>query len=216
MRARFRSSHPRVPFSGTSGEGSTAPERVVHFGRTLPIALIAALLIAGVAAIDVVPTSAAPTASVAKKKCSKKERKRLRCGRQTPAVAALTALFAGSSFSYSYPSGGSGSISEVRKYCRNGTYQGQYVVVLDSGETYQVITSSGTWNFTAAHVEDHGSFTSLDGTLHQTISSWQDSLGQPPSLAPTGFDGSVKHDDGASDITMGGNRWTISPGGAGC
>jgi hypothetical protein len=212
MRARFRSSHFRVPFSGTSGEVSPAPERVVHFGRRLPIALIAALLIAGVAAIDVVPASAGPTASVAKKKCSKKKRKQLKCGKQAAAVAALTALFAGSSFSFSYPAGDGGSISEVRKYCRNGTYQSQYVVVMGSGETYQVITSSGTWKFTAAH----GASGSFDGNLHQTISSWQDSLGQPPTEAVTGFDGSVKHDSGASDITMGGYRWTISPGGAGC
>jgi hypothetical protein len=215
VRAKFRSSLFRTPFSGTSAEVSPAPERVVHFGRRLPIALIAALLIAGVAAIDVVPASAGPTASVAKK-CSKAKRKQLKCGRPAAAVSALTALFAGSSFSYSYPAGDGGSISEVRKYCRNGTYQGRYVVVMGSGDTYQVITSSGTWKFTAAHVQAHGSFSSLDGNLHQTISSWQDSLGQPPTQAVTGFDGSVKHDSGASDITMGGNRWTISPGGAGC
>lgn len=212
MRAKFRSSHFRTPFSGTSGEVSPAPERVVHFGRSLPIALIAALLIAGVAAIDVVPASAGPTASVAKKKCSKEKRKQLKCG----PVAALTALFAGSSFSYSVP-GDAGSYSTgVAKFCRNGTYQGQYAITGSAGADH-VLTNSGTWKFTAAHVVGLGSSSSLDGNLHQTNGSWQDTgPGANPPVQQAAFDSSVKHPSGASYITMQDYRWTISPGGAGC
>jgi hypothetical protein len=226
MRAKPRSSLFSRLFSGTGREVSPAPQRVVHFGRGLPIALTAALLIAGVAAIDIGPASAGPTASVAKKKkkCSKKKRRAHHCPGQASPVATLTALLAGSSIHYE-PSVRANE-SQVIKFCRDGTFQRREELNgLDDGsgsvshDHDYVLTAGGTWRITAAHVQMHSSSpSSLDGNLNRTTTSWQGvgPVQESPPQLPMSLDGSIKHPSGASSVTYVSQVWTLTPGGAGC
>ena len=197
-----------------------------RFPTRLPIALVAALLTVGLAAIDVGLASAGPTASVAKKKCSKKKRKKGKCGKSTgDPVAALTTLFSGSSFSSSAKDNSpsvDGSFTDVYKFCRNGTYQGRDesigTIRSDPPIPYDyVITWGGTWKFTDALRRKTGE---LKGGLLLTIDSWQSNVPE----------GNVGHDPPPSPdsetvvvpvaqpwVVIGDHPvWTPTPGGAGC
>jgi hypothetical protein len=193
---------------------------------SLPIVLVAALLIVGLAATDVVPASAGPTASVAKKKgkkkCSKKKRKKHKCGKGGNPVAALTALFAGSSFSSTSSTtayGDPGSYTNVIKFCRNGTYQDrtENIGTGFSGTAYDTVTTyAGTWKFTDVLRRKTGE---LKGTLLRTVDSWQDSEGHappPPEALP--FYDTVVAPVGQPNVKIG-ELFPIpvrTPGGAGC
>lgn len=194
-----------------------------RFSTRLPIALIAALLTVGLAAIDVAPASVVPTASVAKKKCSKKKRKKHKCGKGGNPVAALTALFAGSSFSSISSTtayGDPGSYTDVIKFCRNGTYQDRVENIGTgrfSGTAYDtILTYAGTWKFTDALRRKTGE---LKGTLLRTVDSWQDSEGHappPPDALP--FYDTVVAPVGQPNVKIG-ELFPIpvrTPGGAGC
>jgi hypothetical protein len=196
------------------------PKPRSRFSKRLPIALFAALLTLGLAAIDVGPASAGPTASVAKKKCSKKKRKKHKCGKSGgDPVAALTALFAGSSISSvsnGTSGGGPGTNTDVYKFCRNGTYRRQ-IDNVGTGETpfHRVTTYAGAWKFTDGLRRKTGE---LKGGLTTTVDSFQDSDGAdppPPEVLP--FVDTVVVPAGEPFIVIGDHpAWTRTPGGAGC
>ena len=190
-------------------------------GTRLPIALVASLLIVGLVAIDVAPASAGPTAGAAKKKkCSKKKRKKGKCGNTAgDPVAALTALFAGSSFSG--PSADRDTqYTDDWKFCRDGTYQRTYT---SSGSTgfideppvpfHNTTTYGGTWHFQpGALLRKTGE---LKGYVDTTITSWQDSQGHPPFAAAD--TDTVVVPPGEPFIVIGDHPvWHRTPGGAGC
>jgi hypothetical protein len=189
-----------------------------RFSTRLPIVLLAAALTIGLAAIEVVPASAGPTASVAKKKCSKKKRKKGKCGKSSgDPVAALTALFAGSSFSG--PSADRDTqYTDEWKFCRDGTYQRHYESTGTTGfdppvPFHTATTYGGTWKFEPGALQRKTG--ELKGYVDTTITSWQDSEGHPPFAAADSD--TVVVPPGEPFIVIGDHPvWHRTPGGAGC
>jgi uncharacterized low-complexity protein len=200
-----------------------------RFHTRLPIALIAALLIVGLAAMDAAPASAGPTASVAKKKkkkCTKKKRSKGKCGKAKDVAATVTALIAGSSFrsSFDYPSSSAdGTVTEEYEFCRNGRYRfrnrstGTIHSGLDPVPFDDVTTYGGTWKLKEA--ERAGTY-ALKGILVLTADSFQTnapegSLGHDPPPSP---DSHIFVAPFAKPIFTIGDHpvWTRTPGGAGC
>ena len=179
-------------------------------------------MIVGLAAIDVGAASAGPTASVAKKKCSKKKRKKGKCGNP---VAALTAVFAGSSFSSSAADNSpiaNGTFTDSYKFCRNGTYQGrdESIGTFFNGppDSYDYVTTwGGTWKFTDAERHKTGE---LKGGLLLTIDSYQTNVpegnvGHNPPPSPDSETVVVPADK--RFVVIGDHPvWTPTLGGAGC
>lgn len=183
-------------------------------------------MIVGLAAIEVGAASARPTASVAKKKCSKKKRKKGKCGKSAGnPVAALTAVFAGSSFSSSAADnspGANGTFTDSYKFCRNGTYQGRdesIGTIPDSPPvSYDYVTTwGGTWKFTDAERHKTGE---LKGGLRLTIDSYQTNVpegnvGHNPPSSPESETVVVPVDK--RFVVIGDHPvWTPTLGGAGC
>jgi hypothetical protein len=189
------------------------------------IAAVTALLIVALAAVEVAPVTAGPTASAAKKKkCSKKKRKKGKCGKTADPVALLTARVAGSSFSSTGDIGSNsadGTHTHTYKFCRNGTYTSHEentgtVRTADGPVPFHEVTDyGGAWKVTAHPRGGLSKTGELKGVLDITITSWQDSEGRPQYATQDSFT-LVFPADRPFVIIGDHTPWTRTPGGAGC
>jgi hypothetical protein len=193
--------------------------------KTLRFLFIAGLSIAllATAAVEVVSASGEPTASIAKKKkCSKKKRKKGKCGPQADPVALITALLSGSSFTSTGDDGSpstDGTFTDVFKFCRDGTYtrheesSGTIRSGLGPIPFHEETAFGGTWKMTPHPTLPRPG--ELKGILEVTITSWQDSEGRPQYATEDSYTVLVPPDR-SYFIFSDHPPWIRTAGGAGC